>query len=61
MIQGKQDGTVDWLHNLSIIEKKFKHVNVVFISQGHHQLVNESKELREEIFEAVGAGLKSSS
>ena len=57
VIQGQKDETVDWLHNLSILEEKFRHVNVVYVPQGHHQLVNEIKELREEIFNAIGTGL----
>jgi len=58
VIQGQQDGTVEWQHNLAVIREKFIRAELVYISQAHHQLVNETEALREEIFGVVGSRLK---
>ncbi|OUR92762.1 hypothetical protein A9Q81_15685 [Gammaproteobacteria bacterium 42_54_T18] len=58
VIQGQQDGTVEWQHNLAVIKKKFIRTELVFISQAHHQLVNETEALRKEIFGVMGSRLK---
>jgi alpha-beta hydrolase superfamily lysophospholipase len=44
VIQGQQDGTVDWKHNLTVIRKKFPRAEIVYLYQGHHQMVNETEE-----------------
>lgn len=58
VIQGQQDGTVDWQHNLAVIRQKFSRSELVFISQAHHQMVNETEALRKEIFGVVGSRLR---
>lgn len=50
IIQGQQDGTVEFEHNLRVFRDKFKHLELVLIPSARHQLVNESPELRNEIF-----------
>jgi len=54
IIQGKQDGTVDWRHNIKVLEKKFKGSEVLYFSNARHHLVNEIENERELIFEVVG-------
>ena len=49
IIQGDLDETVDWRHNLNIIEDKFKSPEVHLLSGARHQLANESQEFRQRI------------
>ncbi|OUS26485.1 hypothetical protein A9Q99_18295 [Gammaproteobacteria bacterium 45_16_T64] len=58
VIQGQQDGTVEWKHNLALIRKKFERAELVYIYQAKHQMVNETEALRAEIFGVMGAKLK---
>lgn len=53
VIQGKQDKTVDWRHNLRVLRRKFLDVDVYYLQTGRHHLVNESEELRVQIFEII--------
>lgn len=53
VIQGQQDGTVEYEHNLFVLRQKFPHMELVLIPAARHQLVNESAELRQEIFSNV--------
>ncbi|MCT2535460.1 alpha/beta hydrolase [Aquibacillus koreensis] len=46
VIQGNQDTTVDWKHNISIIQKKFIHVRTALIDDGRHELFNEAQPIR---------------
>jgi alpha-beta hydrolase superfamily lysophospholipase len=55
VIQGTSDKTVDWAHNIPIIRRLFQNVKVTYIDQGHHHLVNESSEIRQQVFAAVDA------
>jgi lysophospholipase len=49
VIQGTDDNTVDWRYNLGVIERKFPNSRVHYITDGRHQLVNESEPLRREM------------
>jgi lysophospholipase len=53
IIQGRKDLTVDWRHNIPVIEKKISQVDVHYLPDGHHHLVNESAEIREDIFAII--------
>lgn len=57
VIQGDEDGTVDWRHNLSLIGKKFPRMQAHMVATGRHQMANESPELRREIFARIDAQL----
>lgn len=57
VIQGQQDGTVEFEHNLHVLRQKFPCMELVLIPAARHQLVNESPELRSEIFHNVLRGL----
>lgn len=50
VVQGQEDGTVDWRYNLPVIEKKFPKVNIRYLETGRHHLVNESEDIRGAMF-----------
>lgn len=49
IIQGDQDETVDWRHNLKVIEKKFSSPEVHILKGARHHLANESENYRDQI------------
>ncbi|MFE8072290.1 alpha/beta hydrolase [Marinobacteraceae bacterium S3BR75-40.1] len=53
VIQGEKDGTVDWRHNLRVIENKFARTRIHRLPEGHHHLVNESSPLLDKIFAII--------
>lgn len=57
VIQGTDDRTVDWEYNLPKIEQAFSHVKVELIEEGRHQLVNEARRFREQVFAYIDAYL----
>ncbi|UAW98834.1 alpha/beta hydrolase [Halopseudomonas nanhaiensis] len=48
VVQGKKDGTVDWQHNIRVLEQKFDVPEVFYLDQARHHLVNEGKALRQQ-------------
>ncbi len=50
IVQGKQDGTVDWRFNVKAITEKFPACEVFYIEEGRHHLANESEEIRRLLF-----------
>lgn len=44
VLQGTDDGTVDFRHNLKVLAKKFMGYDVTFIDGGRHHLANEEPE-----------------
>ncbi len=58
VIQGERDTTVDWRHNLKVIERLFD-PELLCVPDAHHHLVNESAEIRAKVLDAVGKHLKS--
>lgn len=57
VVQGDEDGTVDWRHNLGVIRAKFPQAQVTMVPAGRHQLANESPELRAQVFAAIDRAL----
>lgn len=57
VVQGDEDGTVDWRYNLGVIRAKFPCGSVHMIPTGRHQLVNESPGLRARVFAALDRAL----
>lgn len=49
VIQGDLDETVDWRHNLNIIEDKFASPEIHLLKGARHQLANEAPAFREKI------------
>jgi len=50
VIQGGEDETIDWQYNLKMIKQNFQTPKVHFIPEARHQLVNESLEIRQQVF-----------
>ncbi len=50
VIQGEADMTVDWSHNLAVINDKFDNPQIFMIREARHHLANELPELRERFF-----------
>jgi len=57
ILQGQRDETVDWRHNISLLQEKFNRPPVLFLPEGRHQLVNEDPMLRERMFKFIGEHL----
>jgi alpha-beta hydrolase superfamily lysophospholipase len=53
VVQGTEDGTVDWRKNLPLIEMKFKGTKSYLIEGARHHMVNESEDYRGTIFNQV--------
>jgi len=49
IIQGDLDETVDWRHNLNVIEDKFQSPEIHLLKGARHQLANEAADIRERI------------
>ena len=54
VIQGDQDTTVDWRWNLARIRETFPAAEIRILQGARHHLVNESPELRAQVFAALG-------
>lgn len=51
IIQGEADMTVDWSHNLEILQDKFAAPQILRLAEARHHLANESPALRERYFD----------
>jgi alpha-beta hydrolase superfamily lysophospholipase len=52
VVQGQNDTTVDWRYNLRVINRLFA-PHVVYLRGARHHLVNESPEIRAQLFAAI--------
>jgi len=50
VIQGLSDGTVDWVHNLSVLNQLYPGVHIELIEEARHQLINESGNYQSRLF-----------
>lgn len=50
IVQGQADMTVDWVHNLAVLNAKFDRPQVLMLPQGRHHLANETLAMRQEYF-----------
>jgi alpha-beta hydrolase superfamily lysophospholipase len=50
IVQGESDMTVDWSHNLAVLNDKFDHPQIFMLHEARHHLANELPELRERFF-----------
>ena len=46
VIQGQADKTVDWQHNLAVLDAKFYQPKVLLIPEARHHLANETADIR---------------
>ena len=53
IIQGKQDGVVEWKHNVPFLESKFPNHQTLMLETARHQLVNEGGALRDSIYQTI--------
>ncbi len=59
VIQGSEDTTVEWQHNLAVLARLFPEGEQKLIEGGRHNLVNEADPWRESVFEQLLAQLES--
>jgi len=50
VIQGTDDQTVDWRHNVTVLQHLFSELHLYKIEEGRHHLVGESLQFREKVF-----------
>lgn len=60
IIQGESDMTVDWSHNLAVLNDKFAQPQVFMLHEARHHLANELPELRAQFFEFLTQRMKQS-
>jgi alpha-beta hydrolase superfamily lysophospholipase len=53
IIQGTEDTVVDWKYNISFLQTKFGSTRVRMIPGAKHQLINERKDLRSNVFNEI--------
>ncbi|XOV86107.1 MAG: alpha/beta fold hydrolase [Pseudomonadota bacterium] len=53
VVQGTDDGTVDWRGNIVMIRKKFPGASIHIVNEGKHQLLNEIDEWRHRTWEPI--------
>jgi len=53
IIQGDGDQTVDWKHNLSVLDEKFKQPELCILPGAGHHLVNEQAHYRQQSFSFI--------
>lgn len=53
IIQGTDDGTVDWVYNLARLEEKFPQTHIHMVEGARHHLVNESPAYRDDVFNLI--------
>lgn len=51
IIQGQEDGTVDWQHNIKVLESKFAAPDTLYLPTAKHHLANEQALLRQQYLE----------
>lgn len=57
IVQGDADRTVDWQHNLGVLQDKFAHPHICMLPGAQHHLVNELAHYRHTGFEFIGRHL----
>lgn len=57
IIQGEADMTVDWRHNLAVLESKFSAPRILRLPEARHHLANEVAPLRQRYFDYLGEQL----
>ncbi len=50
MIQGSDDGTVAWQHNMAELKRLFPNLELQLVEGAKHHLVNETPEYRDQVF-----------
>jgi len=58
VIQGTDDTTVDWEHNLDIVRRLLPRATLEVLDGARHHLANESAAIRERVFELIRGRLE---
>lgn len=58
VIQGTDDDTVDWQFNLSALKRCYPDLKVELIKDAKHQLINESAEYQQQLFELLHQSIR---
>ncbi|WP_437879529.1 alpha/beta hydrolase [Pseudomonas sp. LRF_L74] len=58
IVQGEADMTVEWRHNLRVLQSKFDRPEILQMPTARHHLVNEDVALRRQYFEFLGERLE---
>lgn len=59
VIQGLADGTVDWVHNLSVLSELYPQLQIELIEEARHQLINETEPYQSRLFKLLRTALYS--
>ena len=51
IVQGDADMTVDWQHNLNVLNDKFSQPRILLLPEARHHLANEQTVMREQYFQ----------
>ncbi|WP_312937160.1 alpha/beta hydrolase [Pseudomonas sp.] len=57
IVQGEQDGTVDWPYNLKVLQRKFSAPQILMLPEARHHLANEVPAIRQRCFDFFGQRL----
>lgn len=57
VIQGTDDGTVDWRYNMKFLQKKVSHTEIDTIKNGRHHLLNETPFYKDKVFHLITTSL----
>ncbi len=58
IVQGEADLTVDWRHNLPVLQEKFDRPDILRLPHARHHLANEREALRREYFAFISERLR---
>lgn len=59
IVQGDQDDTVEWRHNMPLLLEKFPQRNLLLIEGGRHHVVNEALDKRTQAYQWLEQQIKS--
>lgn len=57
VIQGTSDDTVDFRYNIDFLQDRFPDLELIWINGGEHHLINETPDIRDEVFASILAFL----
>jgi len=58
VVQGTGDKVVDWKYNIDFLEKKLSKMEVKWIKNGKHQLLNENESVKSEVLKIIAEYLE---
>lgn len=57
IVQGQADGTVDWQHNIRVLQDKFDDPELLYLPDARHHLANEKADFRQRYLDWLGERL----